>query len=165
MNIILVAAMAKNKVIGLNNKLPWKMPADLRHFKAVTLTKPVLMGRKTYESIGRPLPNRRNIVISRQPDLKLVGCEVAHSINMALELVFSEPEVCIIGGTSIYEQALPLATEMQLTYIDADITGDSYFPSWDENDWQLRASQHNIADSENAFDYDFVILDRRRKKS
>lgn len=160
MKVILVAAMAKNRVIGRNNELPWHLPADLRHFKAVTARMPVLMGRKTHDSIGRPLPRRRNIIISRQIDLQAPGCEVVHSLVEALKLVKNEPTVAIIGGQSIYKQALPFATHMELTYIDADIQGDTFFPEWSHLPWYETAREVQAADIENEYAYEFLSLQR-----
>lgn len=162
MKIILVAAMAHNRVIGKNNELPWHLPADLRHFKAVTASMPVLMGRKTYESIGRPLPKRRNIIITRQQDWQVDGCEVANSIESALKLVADVDTIAVIGGQSIYEQALPLATHMALTFIEADIDGDTYFPAWDDDAWLQLTSEERAADVDNRYAMRFASFERRQ---
>jgi dihydrofolate reductase len=115
-------------VIGINNTLPWHLPEDLKHFKAVTLGKPVLMGRKTYDSIGRPLPGRRNIVITRQSDWQAAGVEVAHSLEQALAMADGVAEVCLIGGADLYRQAMAMADALRLTEIDAAFDGDAHFP-------------------------------------
>lgn len=134
--LTLVAAMARNNVIGIDNTLPWHLPEDLKHFKAVTLGKPVIMGRKTFDSIGRPLPGRLNIVITRQLDWQHDGVSVAHSLQDALEMAGAVEEVCVIGGANLYAQALPLADRMCLTHIDLDIAGDAHFPRWSAAEWQ-----------------------------
>jgi dihydrofolate reductase len=127
--LALIAAVARNGVIGKDGTLPWRLPEDLKHFKRTTKGHAVIMGRKTYESIGRPLPGRRNIVVSRR-HATLPGCEVAPSLPLAIELARSSDELpFVIGGERLYEEALPLATEIHLTTIDRDIEGDAYFPS------------------------------------
>jgi dihydrofolate reductase len=129
--VSLIAAMANNRVIGKENQMPWHLPADLGHFKTVTLGKPVIMGRKTYESIGRPLPGRRNIVISRNSDYKLEGCETAVSLEDAMAMVHEVEELMIIGGGHLYSQAMPLADRLYLTFIDLNVDGDTQFPEFD----------------------------------
>lgn len=130
MRISLIAAMAENRVIGKGNSMPWRMPADLQHFKQITMAKPVIMGRKTFLSIGRPLPGRRNIVISRDSAFVATGIERAASPEAALALIAGTAEVMIIGGGEIYRHFMPLATDLYLTFIDAAIEGDTYFPEW-----------------------------------
>ncbi|MBV8680417.1 MAG: dihydrofolate reductase [Aquitalea sp.] len=134
--LTLVAAKASNGVIGINNTLPWHLPEDLKHFKAVTLGKPVLMGRKTYDSIGRPLPGRRNIVITRQTEWQAEGVEVAHSLEQALQLAAGVEEVCLIGGADLYRQAMAMADCLRLTEIARAYEGDAYFPELASNIWQ-----------------------------
>ncbi|BEV73658.1 MULTISPECIES: dihydrofolate reductase [unclassified Paludibacterium] len=134
--LTMVAAMAAGRVIGIENRLPWHLPEDLRHFKALTLGKPVIMGRKTYESIGRPLPGRRNIVVTRQADWQAQGVEVAHGIEQALALAGAVPEVCLIGGAELYAQALPWADCLQLTEIELEISGDACFPEFLSQGWR-----------------------------
>ena len=157
MMISLIAALGKNRVIGDHNTLPWNLPADLAHFKEVTMGHPIIMGRKTYDSIGRPLPKRRNIVITRQADLAIPGCEIASSLEDALKMTKHEAEVFIIGGAQIFEQALPHANRMYLTYIDHDFPGDAYFPEYKESDWKIIDEKKILADP---FDYSFVTLER-----
>lgn len=143
MKLSLIAAAANNNVIGRNNELPWHLPQDLKYFKSVTLGKPVIMGRKTFESIGKPLPGRTNIVITRQSDWQHAGVLVASSVEDALalaenfrnELGQTADEVMVIGGAEIYRYALPLADKVYLTRIDEDIVGDAWFPSLSEDDW------------------------------
>ncbi|BAK78036.1 dihydrofolate reductase [Pseudogulbenkiania sp. NH8B] len=152
--ITLVAAMAANRVIGIDNRLPWHLPEDLKHFKAVTLGKPVIMGRKTYDSIGRPLPGRRNIVVTRQHDWSAAGVEVAHSLEAALALVAEAESACIIGGADLYRQALPLAHRLELTEIAGNYQGDAHFPDFSSGGWQ--EVQREAQRSEQGLDYAFV---------
>ncbi|SMF20684.1 dihydrofolate reductase [Pseudogulbenkiania subflava] len=152
--ITLVAAMAANRVIGIDNRLPWHLPEDLKHFKAVTLGKPVIMGRKTYDSIGRPLPGRRNIVVTRQRDWSVPGVEVAHSLEAALALVSAAASACIIGGADLYRQALPLAHRLELTEIAGSYQGDAHFPDFGSGGWQ--EVQREAHRSEQGLDYAFV---------
>ncbi|OGO90242.1 MAG: hypothetical protein A3F41_05625 [Coxiella sp. RIFCSPHIGHO2_12_FULL_44_14] len=160
MQIILIAAMTRNRIIGRNNQLPWHLPADLRHFKVVTGTMPVLMGRKTHESIGKALPGRRNVVVSSQVSLKYDGCEVTSSIGEALALLKDEAKIFVIGGHSLYEALMPMASRMELTYVHAEVEGDVYFPRWREKEWRLVARESFQADERNICAYEFVTLDR-----
>ncbi|MEK7582988.1 MAG: dihydrofolate reductase [Patescibacteria group bacterium] len=160
MIISLIAALGANRVIGDHNRLPWNLPADLKHFKEITSGHPIIMGRKTYDSIGRPLPQRRNMVITRQADLVIPGCEVVSSLEDALRLVQEEQEVFIIGGAQIFEQALPLANRMYLTLIEKDFPGDAHFPSYEAAQWRVTEEKKFPADAENPFEYSFVTLER-----
>ncbi|QLH42162.1 MAG: dihydrofolate reductase [Coxiellaceae bacterium] len=161
MNISIIVAMANNQVIGRNNQLPWHMPADLKHFKALTTGKPIIMGRKTYESIGRPLPNRRNIVITRQTDWQAAGCEVVHSLQAALMLVKDCAEVMIIGGGIIFQEALPIANRLYLTLIHHDFVGDAYFPALNSDEWHETDRIDSAADDANPYAYSFITLERQ----
>jgi len=154
--ISLVAAMANNRVIGKDNQMPWHMPADLKHFKAVTMGHPIIMGRRTFDSLGRPLPGRLNIVVSRQLGLEIPGVVVVSSLEKAIELVHQESEVMVIGGQMLFELALPLAHKMFLTFIDTDIEGDTFFPAWDQAEWEVVSEQPHQADDKNPFNYRFV---------
>ncbi len=145
-------------MIGKDNKMPWHLPADLKHFKSVTIGKPIIMGRKTFEAIGKPLPGRRNIVITRQ-ELTLPGCDVFHSLQEALAAVVLEPEAMIIGGANVYAQALPLAGRMYLTFIDVDVDGDAFFPVWDENAWREISNEAHAPDGKNPLAYRFAVLE------
>ena len=158
--ISLIAAMANNRVIGLNNQMPWHLPADLQHFKKITLGKPIIMGRKTFESIGKPLPGRKNIIISRQNNLMLEGCTVCDSIETAIEAAMDAEEIIIMGGANIYQQTLPMADRMYLTFIDLDSDGDAFFPKWDEKNWRINSTKKNNPDNKNQHPYTFVQLDR-----
>lgn len=161
MKLALVAAMAKNRVIGLNNQMPWHMPADLAHFKAVTLGKPVIMGRKTYDSIGRLLPGRRNIIISRQPAPVGLAADWVDSIAAALALVAAEPEVMIIGGAELYRQMLPQADLLYLTLIEHDTPGDAFFPDYQAAAaWQQLSAESHPADARNPYPYTFLLLEK-----
>jgi dihydrofolate reductase len=136
--LVLVCAMAKNRVIGRDNKIPWDLPEDRKHFVQVTKGHAIIMGRLTWDSLGRPLPNRRNIVVSRQADLaaRIQGAEVANSLEAAIQLARqTDPEPRIIGGGQLYKEALPQATRIELTVLTEDVAGDSYFPELDPNEW------------------------------
>lgn len=160
MQISLIVAMAKNRVIGTDNQLPWHLPADLRHFKSLTLGKPIVMGRKTYESIGKPLPGRTNIILTQQPNYHAEGCLVVHSIDAVLSAANDTVELMIIGGSTIYAEFLPLAQKIYLTEIDAEIVGDAYFPELTSTEWQKIAHENYQADEKNAYNYSFVTLER-----
>jgi dihydrofolate reductase len=136
-SLTIVVAASTNKVIGSDGALPWRLPEDLQRFKQITMGKPIVMGRLTHDSIGRALPGRRNIILSRQPEYFAEGCEVVCSREEALELLSDEDEVMIIGGGKIYEQFLPLATRICLTRVDAEINGDTHFPALDMDQWCL----------------------------
>jgi len=166
MKIAMIAAMANDRVIGLNGDMPWHLPDDLKFFKAKTTGKPVIMGRKTFESIGsRPLPNRPNIVISRNASLtfpKFPKVEVFSSIEQALDKYKSEPEVIIMGGGELYRQMLPRADRLYLTLIDANIEGDTFFPDWKTLAWNETERQHHTQDDKHAYAFDFVTLERNQ---
>lgn len=156
--ISMIAAMANNRIIGNDNKMPWHLPADFAWFKRHTLHKPVIMGRLTWQSIGRPLPNRQNIVLSRTTGDERV--QWAHSLAQALQLCADAPEIMVIGGADLYQQCLAQAQRLYLTHIDADISGDSQFPFWQPAQWQISFSEAHNADSKNPHHYRFEILER-----
>lgn len=156
--ITLVAAMARDRVIGRDGVMPWHLPADLRHFKEVTLGHPVLMGRKTFESIGRPLPGRTNVVISRSRPALPDGVRLAGSLDEAVALAGEETELMVIGGGEIYAQALPLAERLELTLIDARIDGQTRFPAFDLADWRVAAARARPADAANPHVLTFLTL-------
>jgi len=141
----LVAALARNRVIGVGNRLPWRLPEDLARFKRLTMGAPVIMGRKTRESIGRPLPGRRNIVVTRAPEASWEGCVVAHSLADALALARDAGEAFVIGGAELYAQALPGADRLYLTLIDADYAGDAWFPEFDAAAWREVARASGVS--------------------
>ncbi|HZY39362.1 MAG TPA: dihydrofolate reductase [Mucilaginibacter sp.] len=155
-----IAAMSDNRVIGKDNRLLWHMPNDLKHFKNTTSGHTVIMGRKTFDSVGKPLPKRRNIIITRQ-NITIEGCEVVHSIEAALALSKGEAEVFIVGGAEIYKQALRLTNRIYLTIIHHHFDGDSFFPELSKNDWKEVSHENHPADEKNAFPYSFVTFDRR----
>ena len=156
----LIAALDRNRLIGAGGALPWRLPEDLRHFKALTWGKPVLMGRKTWDSLGRPLPGRRNIVITRQPGWQAAGAETVHGLEAALALCGEAPEVMVIGGAEIYRQALPLARRLYLTEIDAAFTGDAWFPERDGRHWRETARETRFTAGPPPLTYAFVRYDR-----
>jgi len=155
----LIAARARNGVIGRDNALPWHLPEDLKYFKATTLGHPILMGRKTYDSIGRPLPGRTSIVITRNPEWRADGCIVVPSIDTALQAVADRDEVFVIGGSELYAQTLPRADRLYLTEIDADFAGDAWFPQLDPAEWQ-ELSRETHADDGRGFGFAFVVYQR-----
>ncbi|CAM3800825.1 type 3 dihydrofolate reductase [Xenorhabdus thuongxuanensis] len=160
MIISLIAAMAMDRVIGMENAMPWTLPGDLAWFKRNTLAKPVVMGRVTYESIGRPLPGRLNIVISNQPasDDRVTW---VNSIEAALSAAGDAKEVMVMGGGKIYEQFIPLANRMYLTHIDAEVIGDTDFPDYEPDEWDSTFTEYHDADESNSHSYCFEILERR----
>ena len=160
MIISMIAAMAKNRVIGCNKQLPWHLPADFKHFKTLTMGKPIIMGRRTYESIGKPLPGRLNIVITRNQDFNAEGVQVVASIEEALSAAGDVEEVMFIGGANLYQQVLPKAHRLYLTFIDLELSGDAFFPEWRGEEWREVEREHHHADEKNVYDYTFVILQR-----
>ena len=156
--LTLIAAVAQNGVIGSNNTLPWRLPEDLKRFKALTLGHPIIMGRKTWESLGRPLPGRSNIVITRAPDFKAPGCMVVDSLAAALDACGGVAEAFVIGGAEIYALALPVAHCLQLTEIKRDFPGDTRFPDIDRTVWRETARECHQSDA--GFDYEFVTYER-----
>ncbi len=159
MKISMIAAMASNRMIGKDNDMPWHLPADFSWFKRCTMGKPVVMGRKTYESIGRPLPGRRNIVVSRDLSLKIDGVEIVNSIDQAKRLADGAEELMIIGGGAIYTEFLSIADRLYITHIDAVIDGDTQFPDWGEQ-WEQTHQEFFRKDEKNAYDLEFLILER-----
>jgi dihydrofolate reductase len=151
--LCIVAAMGRNLAIGKDGRMPWHLPAELQHFKRTTLGKPVAMGRKTYEAIGRPLPGRQNLVISRNPAYQAPGCQVVASLVEAVHAA-EGTELMVIGGGELYRQALPLASRMVLTMIDIEPEADTWFPQWDASEWQMLSSQRFAADAANPLDYE-----------
>ncbi|MBL4830568.1 MAG: type 3 dihydrofolate reductase [Aliivibrio sp.] len=159
MKISMIAAMANNRVIGKDNQMPWHLPADFVWFKKCTMNKPIVMGRKTYESIGRPLPGRLNIVISRDEGLEIEGVTTVTNIEAAKEAAGECDEIMIIGGGSIYQSCLASADRLYLTYIDLDVEGDTQFPDLGQG-WTTVSSSHYLADEKNAHNMEFVVLEK-----
>ncbi|MGY5731746.1 type 3 dihydrofolate reductase [Vibrio chemaguriensis] len=159
MIISMIAAMADNRIIGKDNQMPWHLPADFAWFKRCTMGKPVVMGRKTYESIGRPLPGRLNIVISRDETLKIEGATTVTSIEQALDVAGDAEEVMIIGGGAIYASCLPMANKLYVTHIEAAIDGDTQFPDWGDQ-FKETYSETYQADEKNAYNMRFTVLEK-----
>jgi len=160
MKMSLIAAMDRNRLIGNKNQLPWHLPADLAHFKQVTMGKPIVMGRKTYESIGKPLPGRTNIVISRS-DYKAEGVEVVSSICAAVAKVANADELVVIGGSTIYEMVIDVVDQMYLTFVEAEFTGDTWFPAFDSEKWFISSEEKHAADEKNKYDYRYVTYEKK----
>jgi len=154
-----VVATSENHVIGKDNKLLWYLPNDLKHFKEITAGHTVIMGRKTYESVGKPLPRRRNIIITRQ-QITIEGCEVVNSIEAALALCEGEPEVFIVGGAEIYRQSLHLTDRIYLTIVHKNFEGDSLFPELNKNEWKEVSHEDHQPDEKNFLPYSFIMLER-----
>ena len=159
--ISLIVAASTNNVIGAQGDLPWRLSDDLRRFKALTMGKPIIMGRLTWESIGRPLPGRQNIVITRQPGYRAEGCSVVASVDEALDVAGAAPEIMVIGGGDIYRQLLPRASRIYLTRGEAEIDGDTFFPELSEAEWELVDSEAHDTDEKNAHPFTFMTLQRR----
>lgn len=161
MRISIIAALAANGVIGRDNRLPWRLSADLKRFKALTMGHHLVMGRKTFASIGKPLPGRTTIVITRDADFRADGIQVAHSIDDALALARSDDEVFVAGGAEIYQQVLHLADRMYLTRVHADVEGDATFPEFDDvTEWRLDDVEHREPDEKNEHPFSFLVYDR-----
>lgn len=156
MNLTLIAAMAKNRVIGKDNDLIWHFPEDLKHFKSLTSGHHVIMGRKTFESVGRPLPKRVNIIITRQKDYQAEGCKIAGSLEEALAMVENDDQPFIVGGAEIYKQSLDFAKTIELTLIEAEYEGDTFFPEFDPSIWKLARGEKKEADDKHAHPYEFL---------
>lgn len=158
--ISIIAAMAENRIIGRDNKLPWHLPADLKHFKALTIGKPIIMGRKTWESLPGLLPDRPHIVITGNPNYQADGCTLAHSLEEALQAAGDAPEIMIVGGANLYTQALTLANRIYLTLVHTETEGDSLFPEYDASQWVETSRECHHADAKNRYDYSFITLER-----
>ncbi len=162
----LIVAMSDNRVIGRNNEMPWHLPEDLKFFKRITMGKPIIMGRNTFESIGKPLPGRANIVITRNPDYHADGVHVVASVEEAIELSGQltapdlEAEIMVIGGSQIFAETLPIADRIYLTELHTKIEGDVFFPRFPRDQWQEIARENRPATPENPFTYSFLILER-----
>jgi len=163
MRISIIVAMSENRVIGIENTLPWHLPADLKHFKSLTMGKPIVMGRKTYESIGRPLPGRTNIVISRDSGYRAEGVTVVRTPEAALQAAGDVEEVMIIGGASFYRQMLPQTDRLYLTLVHQTIDGDAWFPELDDSQWQPLSREDHSPDGKNPWPYSFITMQRIAK--
>lgn len=160
MRINLIVAMARNRVIGAGNKMPWHLPVDFAWFRRQTMGHPLIMGRKTFESIGRPLPGRENIVVSRNAAWRAEGVQTCHSLDAALHRTESEAEVFVIGGATLYAQALPIAQRIFLTEVDVAPEGDTWFPALSTQEWREFSREPVAADAKNAYAMEFVVLER-----
>lgn len=156
----LIWAMDRNRLIGKENALPWRLPADMAWFKQHTMAKPILMGRKTYESIGRPLPGRTNLILSRQEGLDIDGCTVVRSLEEALNAVPDAAEVMVMGGAEIYALLMPAADKLYITEIDAEFEGDAWFPEFDRALWRETVRESHEPDEKNLYSYSFLVLER-----
>ncbi len=159
-NISIIVAISENNAIGKDNQLLWHLPADLKHFKEITTGHTIIMGRKTYDSIGKPLPNRRSIVITRNSHLKIEGVEVVTNLKDAIELCKADEEAFIIGGAEIYHQALPFTKRIYLTRVHQEYEADTFFPTLNPTDWKEMNANNNQADEKNNVAYTFSTLER-----
>ena len=157
----LVVAVSRNGVIGRDNQLPWRLPADLAFFKRTTMGHPLIMGRRTYESIGKPLPGRQNIVVTTQRGYAAPGCTVVHSLEEALRAAAGAEEACIIGGSALFETSLPSADTIYLTEVDAEVPGDVFFPPFDRSEWAETELESHPADPRHAYPFRILRLDRK----
>lgn len=160
--ISIITAWAKNKVIGKDSALPWgDLPADMKRFVKLTRDKPVIMGRKTYESIGRPLAKRVNIILTNDQDFQAEGCIVVYSVDEAIKAAGDAEEIMVIGGASVYKEFLPLAQRMYLTIISAEFEGDTFFPEFDLNEWKTASREDHEPDDKNPYYYTFMTIERK----
>jgi len=163
--ISIIAAMDRKREIGVDNKLPWRLSADLKRFRELTMGHHIIVGRKTFESIGRPLPGRRMIVVTRDVNYKAEGCDVAHSVEDATRLARErgESEVFICGGAEIYAQSIGIVDRMYLTFVDAEVAADTFFPEFDEHEWSELESYYQPADEKNQYPFTFNLVVRKSK--
>lgn len=160
MKLAIIVATDEQGLIGKDNDLPWKLSADLQYFRRVTMGKPLIMGRNTHESIGRPLPGRQNIIVSKNLDYRVDGCTVVHSVKEAFQACNNSDEAMVMGGASLYEQLLPHAEKLYLTLVHASLEGDTWFPDWKKTDWREVSREHHQADDKNDYPYSFIIYER-----
>ncbi len=158
----IIAALSENRVIGRNGTLPWRMPADLAHFKRLSMGHPILMGRKNHEDIGRPLPGRSNIILTRQEGFQAQSCIVVHHLNEVESVVPDDSEIMVIGGAEIYAKLMPRANRIYFTIIHANIDGDTFFPEFNQAEWEETGRQDHLADKKNPYPYSFVTLERKK---
>ncbi len=160
-DLSIIVAMAKNRTIGVNNTLPWRCPEDLKHFKALTMGHHMIMGRKTYDSIGKPLPGRTTVVVTHDKNLKLEGCLIAHSLADAITVCAKDTNTFIVGGADIYAQSLEFAKTLYITEINQDVAGDAHFPEFDKSDWLEISRESRTQESPTPLDYHFVTYRRK----
>jgi len=161
MRISIIAAMSANRAIGLENRLPWNLPDDLKRFKALTMNHHIVMGRKTYDSIGKPLPGRDTVIVTRNMDYAVPGCVAVNSLDAALTVSFSDAEVFFVGGADLYRQVLPIANRIYLTEIRRVFDGDAFFPEFDMRQWSETSREQHRTEGDNGFEYHYVIYDRK----
>ena len=159
--ISIISAMASNRAIGIRNTLPWQLPEDLKHFKALTMGHHIVMGRKTYDSIGKPLPGRDTVIVTRNADYAVPGCLAVNSLEAALTVSHGEAEVFFVGGAELYRQALPIAHRIYLTEIQRRFDGDAFFPAFDTNQWNETSREKHHTEGPNGFEYHYVVYDRQ----
>ncbi len=159
--ISILVAMAKNRTIGVNNTLPWRCPEDLKHFKTLTMGHHMIMGRKTFDSIGKPLPGRTTVVVSRNNELKVEGCIVVHSLQEAIAACTEDPEIFVVGGAELYQQAISLVDTLYITEIQQDVEGDAHFPEFDTNAWQETSREARSQETPQPLEYHFVTYRRK----
>ena len=153
--------MAANRVIGVENRLPWHLPEDLQHFKTLTMGHHIVMGRKTYDSIGKPLPGRTTVIVTRNVDYAVPGCMAANSIDAALIIASDDDEVFFVGGAELYKQAIPMADRMYITEIKRDFPGDAHFPTFDPAHWNEVSREKHVTQGSESYEYHFVVYDRK----
>ena len=159
--ISILVAMARNRTIGVNNTLPWRCPEDLTRFKALTMGHHIVMGRKTYDSIGKPLPGRTTVVVTRNRELKIAGCLVAHSLEQAIAACQADEEIFVVGGAELYAQALPLAHTLYITEILEEVAGDAHFPEFDHAQWREISRERRRQEAPQPLEYDFVTYHKK----
>ena len=160
MKLAIIVATDEQGLIGKENDLPWKLSADLQYFRRVTMGKPLIMGRNTHESIGRALPGRKNIVVTKNASYQAEGCCIVHSVDKAIDACDDAEEVMVMGGASLYSQLLPQADRLYLTQVHASLEGDTWFPDWQSTDWQEVSREDHLADDKNDYAYSFIVYDR-----
>ena len=161
MSLAIIVAMAQNRTIGVNNTLPWRCPADLQHFKALTMGHHMIMGRKTFDSIGKPLPGRTTVVVTRNQDLKIDGCIIAHSLKEAIARCAGDNEIFIVGGAELYAQSMPLADTLYITEIRQAVEGDAHFPELDRETWLEVSREKHTQTEPQPLEYHFVTYQRK----
>ena len=162
--VSIIVAMAQNRTIGINNTLPWRIPEDLQHFKALTMGHHMIMGRKTFDSIGKPLPGRTTVVVTRNRNLKIDGCIITHSLEEAIAACSKDDEIFIVGGAELYAQAMPLTDTLNITEIQQDVEGDAHFPEFDKNMWHEVARERRNQSEPQALEYHFVTYQHSPRK-
>ncbi len=161
MIISIIAAIGENRELGFRGSIPWHLPEDFKRFKELTIGHPVIMGQRTFESIGKPLPGRTNIVLTKSLDFYADGCRVVRSLDEALDIAKKSNEAFVIGGGQIYHLAMPVARKLYLTQVHGKFEADTFFPEWSDAEWRLVSSEPYTKDGRNAFDYDFCVYERK----